>query len=47
VVPGGKDAMGQWVYDGVFKYLFTHPVDQSGATVPLDADCEMDQPPKK
>jgi hypothetical protein len=47
VVPGGKDAMGQWVYDGVFKYLFTHPVDQSGGAVSLDADCEMDQPPKK
>lgn len=28
VVPGGKDAMGQWIYDEVFRYLFTHPVDQ-------------------
>ena len=47
VVPGGKDAMGQWVYDDVFKYLFTHPVDQSGSVVPMDADCEMNQQPKK
>jgi hypothetical protein len=47
VVPGGKDAMGQWVYDEVFKYLFTHPVDQSGPAVPMDADCEMNQQPKK
>ena len=43
VVPGGKDAMGQWVYDEVFRYLFTHPVDQSGPAVPMDADCKMDQ----
>ena len=43
VVPGGKDAMGQWVYDDVVRYLFTHPVDQVGAAVPMDADCVMDQ----
>ena len=46
VVPGGKDAIGQWVYDEVFRYLFTHPVDQSGPAVPMDADCTMDQRPK-
>jgi hypothetical protein len=46
VVPGGKDAMGQWVYDEVFRYLFTHPVDQSGPAVAMDADCKMDQQPK-
>jgi hypothetical protein len=46
VVPGSKDAMGQWVYDEVFRYLFTHPVDQSGLAVPMDADCEMDQRPQ-
>ena len=43
VVPGGKDAMGQWVYDEVFRYLFTHPIEQSGQAVPMDADCEMNQ----
>ena len=41
VVPGGKDPMGQWVFDEVFRYLFTHPVEQSGQAVPMDADCEM------
>jgi hypothetical protein len=46
VVPGSKDTMGQWVYDEVFHYLFTHPVDQVGPTVPMDADCAMDQRPK-
>jgi len=46
VVPGGKDTMGQWVYDEVFRYLFTHPVDQSGPAVPMDAGCAMDQGPK-
>ena len=43
VVPGGKDAIGQWVYDDVFRYLFTHPVDQSGPAVSIDADCTMNQ----
>jgi hypothetical protein len=47
VVPGGKDVMGQWAYDEVFRYLFTHPVDQSSPAVPMDADCEMDQPQRK
>jgi hypothetical protein len=42
VVPGGKDAMGQWGYDAVFRYLFTHPVEQSGQPVSMDADCSMD-----
>ena len=41
VVPGGKDVIGQWLYDDVLHYLFTHPVDQSGPAVPMDADCEM------
>ncbi len=44
VVPGGKDAIGNWVFDDVFHYLFTHPVNQSGLAVPLDADCEMRLP---
>jgi hypothetical protein len=46
VVPGGKDAMGQWIYDEVFRYLFTHPVDQGGPAVPFDADCAMEQQKK-
>jgi hypothetical protein len=43
VVPGGKDVMGQWGYDEVLRYLFTHPVDQSGPAVAMAADCEMEQ----
>ena len=43
VVPGGKDPIGQWVYDEVFRYLFTHPIEQSGQAAPMDADCEMNQ----
>ena len=43
VVPGGKDVIGQWGYDEVFRYLFTHPVEQSGPSVPMAADCVMDQ----
>jgi arylsulfatase A-like enzyme len=46
VVPGGKDVVGQWLYDDVLRYLFTHPVDQSGPATPMDADFEMDQRPK-
>lgn len=47
VIPAGKDAMGQWVYEPVLRYLFTHPVDQTGSAVPMDADCEMNQQPKQ
>jgi hypothetical protein len=46
VVPGGKDSIGQWLYDDVFRYLFTHPVEKSGQAVPMDADCTMDQQKK-
>lgn len=44
VVPGGKDVIGQWLYDDVVRYLFTHPVDPSGPAVPMDADCVMQAP---
>ncbi len=52
VVPGGaavKDASGQFVHEAVWKYLFTHPVDQVGDPVPHDAECRLDltKPPKK
>lgn len=49
VVPGGsagKDADGQFIHEAVWRYLFTHPVDQTGSAVPVDADCEMNQRPK-
>lgn len=45
VVPGSgsiKAADGSFVHEAVWKYLYTHPVDQVGLPVPADADCEMD-----
>jgi hypothetical protein len=40
VTPGGaavKDAAGQYVHEAVWRYLFTHPVEQVGEAVPPDA----------
>ena len=45
VVPGGssvKDTEGRYVYEDVWRYLFTHPVEQTGKAVPLSPDCRMD-----
>jgi len=50
VVPGGgspKSADGQFLHEAVWKYLFTHPVDQSGPATPADDDCEKDLLPKQ
>ncbi|MGN6544230.1 MAG: BPSS1187 family protein [Aureliella sp.] len=44
VVPGGgspKDAQGKFLYEPVWRYLFTHSVDQVGKPVPMDPDCQM------
>ncbi len=49
VVPGGaavKNADGQFIHEDVWRYLFTHPIDQVGQPVPPDADCTMDLKPK-
>jgi lysophospholipase L1-like esterase len=46
VVPGGssvKNAAGAMIHEPVWRYLFTHPVEQTGAAVPPDADCAMDR----
>ena len=46
VVPGGtspKNADGTYRHEAVWRYLFIHPVEQTGAAVPVDADCQMDQ----
>jgi hypothetical protein len=46
VVPGGtspKNEDGTYRHEAVWRYLFTHPVEQTGAAVPMDADCQMDQ----
>jgi hypothetical protein len=45
VVPGSaavKNAKGGFIHEDVWRYLFTHPVDQVGEAVPPDADCTMD-----
>lgn len=42
VVPGSaaaKDADGRFKHEAVWRYLFTHPVDESGPEVPLDPEC--------
>src|SRR5262245_16737104 len=39
VVPGGaapKDASGKFLHEDVWRYLFTHPVDEVGTPVPGD-----------
>jgi len=46
VVPGGssvKNAAGAMIHEPVWRYLFTHPVDQTGTVVPPDADCAMER----
>ncbi|MBL9155310.1 MAG: hypothetical protein JNK37_22700 [Verrucomicrobiales bacterium] len=45
-VPGGaavKDADGKFIHEAVWRYLFTHPVDQTGSPVPAEGDCEVNQ----
>jgi hypothetical protein len=45
VTPGGasvKNADGSFAHEDVWKYLYTHPVEEVGQPVPADADCEMD-----
>lgn len=44
VVPGGaavKDANGKFIHEAVWKYLFTHPVDEVGKATPHDTDCKL------
>ena len=51
VTPGRsavKDASGRLVHEDVWRYLFTHPVDAVGTSVPPDPDCLTEHPrPKK
>ena len=45
VTPGGaavKDASGKFIHEAVWRYLFTHPVDEVGAAVPADPKCRKD-----
>lgn len=42
VVPGSaaaKDAAGKFRHEEVWRYLFTHPVEQTGTPVPPDPEC--------
>lgn len=50
VIPGGaapKDGSGKYLHEDVWRYLFTHPVDEIGQPVPADPDCWIDQRKKK
>jgi hypothetical protein len=45
VTPGSaspKDASGALLYEDVWRYLYTHPIEDVGSPVPADADCEME-----
>lgn len=46
VTPGGsavKDAEGKFIHEPVWRYLYTHPVEQVGQPSPVDPDCVKDQ----
>jgi len=48
VVPGSaavKDASGNFVHEDVWRYLFTHPVEQVGQPVSCDPGCPRDLRP--
>jgi hypothetical protein len=38
-----KNAAGGLIHEPVWRYLFTHPVEQTGTAVPPDADCSMER----
>jgi hypothetical protein len=45
VTPGGsavKDASGKFIHEAVWRYLFTHPAEQTGRPVPADDSCVKD-----
>ena len=45
VVPGGaavKDAVGKFLHEPVWRYLFTHPVDEVGSPAPADPSCRKE-----
>lgn len=44
VIPGGsaaKDPEGRYLHEAVWRYLFTHPVDQTGPFTAPEPDCRM------
>lgn len=47
VTPGknsAKDEEGNFLHEDVWRYLYTHPVEEAGEPVPRDDDCLKDQP---
>ncbi|HRQ89449.1 MAG TPA: hypothetical protein PLA50_11665 [Bacteroidia bacterium] len=45
VTPGGaspKDESGAFLYEPVWRYLYTHPVEETGEAVPMDDGCLKD-----
>lgn len=50
VIPGGaapKDPAGRAIHEEVWRYLFTHPVEETGDPVPADPECRMDHRSKE
>jgi len=48
VTPGkssGKAPDGTYLHEDVWRYLYTHPVDEVGTAVAMDASCLKDQTP--
>ncbi|QDT66909.1 BPSS1187 family protein [Calycomorphotria hydatis] len=46
VIPGGnsyRDKDGNFMHEEVWRYLFTHPVDEVGEPVPQDDSCDKNQ----
>jgi len=44
VQPGGsaiKDAQGKFIHEPVWRYLFNHPVEKTGASVAKDPGCQV------
>jgi hypothetical protein len=39
-----QNAQGEFLYEPVWKYLFTHPVDAVGEAAPPDPDCQQEHP---
>jgi hypothetical protein len=45
VTPGSaspRDASGNFLFEDVWRYLFTHPVEEVGQPVPEDPECIKD-----
>jgi hypothetical protein len=50
VVPGRaavKDAEGKFLHEDVWRYLFTHPVEEVGKPVETDPECKVSRRPRR